>query len=125
MDLYIVETPAGPALCKYRYLIELQLADQPDRYRSFTGPLSRLHATQGLEASFSPLVAQRRGSGRGPHGKRPRSSAADFSMMSNRFLLMPTSSAWFANWSQGKFESSSSVSFVAIMYPKPTPPCSP
>mgnify|MGYP003583041353 FL=1 len=55
MDLYLVMTPAGPALCKHRYLIERQILDCPDRYRAFTGPLAHLHAAQSLDRSFPDL----------------------------------------------------------------------
>lgn len=55
MDLYLVMTPAGPALCKLRYLIERQILDRPDRFRAFTGPLAHLHAAQSLDRSFLDL----------------------------------------------------------------------
>jgi hypothetical protein len=55
VDLYLILTPQGPALCKHRYLVERQLDSRPDAYRSFTGPLSRMHAVQYLAASFPTL----------------------------------------------------------------------
>jgi hypothetical protein len=55
MDLYLVTTRTGPALCKHRYLIEWQLLNRPDRYQAFTGPLSHLHAAQCLDARFPGL----------------------------------------------------------------------
>jgi hypothetical protein len=55
MQLYLVDTDAGPALCKYAYLQAWQLTDRPERYLAFGGHLARLHAAQYLQARFPAL----------------------------------------------------------------------
>lgn len=55
MHVYLVETEAGPALCKYAYLEQWHLVDRPDRFVAFGGHLARLHAAQYLQARFPSL----------------------------------------------------------------------
>ena len=55
MDLYFVSGPDGVVLCKFRYLIEHQLADRPERSEAFVGELAYLHATEYLERTIPDL----------------------------------------------------------------------
>lgn len=55
MDLYFVMTPNGPALCKYRYLLEHALENHPHRYLAFLGPLAHQQAVKYLEPTFPTL----------------------------------------------------------------------
>lgn len=55
MDLYFVLSPAGPVLCKYRYLVEHGLEGQPHRYRAFLDPNAQHSATQFLESAVPDL----------------------------------------------------------------------